>query len=281
MENKDLKKVASDIYAEVNAILNNHNASEELHDDIEALFADGYGADTAPRLVLDRLTWAEIAEVAASGDAPRKFRVGDAKTVELLTGEKIEVVILGFNHDVLSGTDADETAAISFGMRGVLDGLYNFNNEHTNRGGWRDSKMRNVYMERFYNLLPVELQNLIKPVVKLTGTGGGSNDVTSTDDKLFLLSQVEVTGDESYVASGEGVQYDYFKRTDDTPADEGYYANCDPEKIVKLRGGSAYGWWLRSPGVTYSTYFRYVYSGGGVYGYAASASYGVSFGFCI
>lgn len=285
MNKNEVANIASNIYAEVDAVLRNHNADDVLRDEITAVFED-YGADTA-RLSLNSLTWAEIGAIAARGDAPRAFKVGDFKTVELITGEKIEVVILGFNHDVLSGTDADKTAPITFGMRGVLDGWYEMNDSNTNRGGWRDSKMRTVYMERFYTLLPADLQALIKPVVKLTGTGGGGNDIASTDDKLFLLSDVEVTGDEGNYTDGaaEGEQYDYFKRLaaadtdDEDDEDEPTY---DREKAIKLRSnGGSYYWWLRAPYPSYATAFLYVTTSGGV-GYAsASITCGVSFGFCI
>ena len=285
MNKNEVANIASNIYAEVDAVLRNHNADDVLRDEITAVFED-YGADTA-RLSLNSLTWAEIGAIAARGDAPRAFKVGDYKTVELITGEKIEVVILGFNHDVLSGTDADKTAPITFGMRGVLDGWYEMNDSNTNRGGWRDSKMRTVYMERFYTLLPADLQALIKPVVKLTGTGGGGNDVASTDDKLFLLSDVEVTGDEGNYADGaaEGEQYDYFKRLaaadtdDEDDEDEPTY---DREKAIKLRSnGAAARWWLRSPHPSNATLFLIVHLSGSVYYYTASVALGVSFGFCI
>ena len=285
MNKNEVANIASNIYAEVDAVLRNHNADDVLRDEITAVFED-YGADTA-RLSLNSLTWAEIGAIAARGDAPRAFKVGDYKTVELITGEKIEVVILGFNHDVLSGTDADKTAPITFGMRGVLDGWYEMNDSNTNRGGWRDSKMRTVYMERFYTLLPADLQALIKPVVKLTGTGGGGNDIASTDDKLFLLSDVEVTGDEGNYADGaaEGEQYDYFKRLaaadtdDEDDEDEPTY---DREKAIKLRSnGGSCAWWLRSPDVSDTADFRCVSDDGGITVSGANYTSGVSFGFCI
>lgn len=121
-------------------------------------------------------------------------------------------------------------------------------------------------MPRFLSLLPAELRDVIKPVVKLTGTGGGSDDVTSTDDKLFLLSQAEVCGDSTYTADGEGEQYEYFK---------------DAANRVKRRGGSARIWWLRSPHVSNSTNFRYIGSAGSVGISFASGACGVSFGFCV
>ena len=140
------------------------------------------------------------------------------------------------------------------------------NEDFGNAGGWKKSKMRNVYMPRFLSLLPEELRDVIKPVVKLTGTGGGSDDVTSTDDKLFLLSQAEVCGDSTYTADGEGEQYEYFK---------------DAANRINRRGGSASNWWLRSPYLGGRASFWYVFPSGDVYYGTASISRGVSFGFCV
>ena len=121
-------------------------------------------------------------------------------------------------------------------------------------------------MPRFLSLLPEEWRDVIKPVGKVTGTGGGSEEVVSTDEKLFLISQAEVCGDSTYTADGEGEQYEYFK---------------DAANVIKRRGGSAGSWWLRSPNVSNSYAFRYIASTGNVNNNGASTTYGVSFGFCV
>ena len=270
------ESVAENIYDEVAAIIANHAevapsviraGYDELREDIDALFEEQYGVATR-RKNIENMTWREIAEIAATGEAQRHFKIGDTKDIVLYTGERVKAVILGFNHDVLSenGRAADRTAGITFGLKDLLDGEYEMNENTTNAGGWKKSKMRNVYMPRFLSLLPAELRDAIKLVVKLTGTGGGSDDVTSTDDKLFLLSQAEVCGDGTYTADREGEQYEYFK---------------DAANRVKRRGGSAHIWWLRSPHVSNSTNFRYIGSAGSVGISYARITRGVSFGFCV
>ena len=287
MKNKDKKTVEREIataaYKEVMAIIENHtkrdgedtvpyfapDCLEAVCDEIEAMFEENFGVKTVSPKNIDALSWAEIDAIAKSGNAERYFNVGDVKNITLYTGERVGVVILGFNHDVLSvdGSASDTAAGITFGLKDVLDGEYEMNEDFGNCGGWVKSKMRNVYMPRFLKLLPADLQEVVKPVVKLTGAGGGSDDVVSTDDKLFLLSQVEVIGDSTYTADSEGEQYEYFKQ--------------DENNTIKRRGGSAVGWWLRSPYTTNSTYFRNIFTTGGVNGSSASSTRGVSFGFCI
>ena len=59
--------------------------------------------------------------------------------------------------------------------------------------------------------MPSEVQNGIKQVKKLTSAGNKSSTINSTDDKLFLLSEIEIFGTTSNSFAGEGKQYDYYK----------------------------------------------------------------------
>lgn len=212
-------------------------------------------------------TWEEIAEIAAQGKAAANFRIGDKKELELITGEKLTAVIIGFDHDVIYNDKSDAAAGITFAIEGVLDGWFEMNAYDTNKGGWKNSKMRTVYMSRIEKLLPAELRTALRTVAKFTGKGGGSDDVEMTADKLFLFSEAEIVGDDiEYSASGEGSQYPYF---------------ADAANRIKKRRGGSCSWWLRSPSVSYTYFFRCVGNDGYVHYYDASYSCGVSFGFCL
>ncbi len=215
--------------------------------------------------VLDDYSWDEIAEIAEGERPEEKFSIGDEKTVTLYTGEEVTFVILGFNHDKLQ---KGGVAGITFGLKELMDGRFEMNADDTNVGGWRDSKMRTVYMERIYKLLPDDLRKHIKPVLKLTSEGNCSEAVWQDADKLFLFSEKEVFGTTEYAAPNEGKQYPYFK---------------DENNRVKHRNGSSAGiWWLRSPYASYSNSFCCVYGGGIVNSNSASSySNGVCFGFCV
>lgn len=58
---------------------------------------------TKPKPTFAESDWATIAEESEKGNAQKYFAVGDEKTIELTTGEEITLVILGFNHDDLTG----------------------------------------------------------------------------------------------------------------------------------------------------------------------------------
>lgn len=134
--------------------------------------------------------WQEIKEILDSGKAKEVFEVGDEREETLITGEKITLVLLGFGQDEkVSGGKVNMT----IGLKNLMDGDFEMNLTHTNEGGWEKSRMRTVYMERVFKLLPEELRNIIVPVKKSTSAGGGSTDITVSEDKLFLFSLANIT----------------------------------------------------------------------------------------
>jgi len=232
---------------------------------------------------LDSLSWAEIAEIAKAGRAACVFNIGDEKTITLSTGEKITLVILGFFHDTYYDSEYDEDTSytITFGMKNCLATRYQMNASNTNVGGWESSKMRTSVMPTLLSQLPADLQSVIKSVYKKTSAGNKSTTITTTNDKLFLLSEVEVNGTTATTYADEGEQYAYFKRNGGYVqyGNDGYYPNGI--KALSNGDGDSCSWWLHSPIVTGTNSFRGVYYDGYVYNYYASSSCGVSFGFCV
>ena len=234
-------------------------------------------------------SWAQIAALSESGAAKTYFSVGDEKTIELTTGEEITLVILGFNHDDLTGGGK---AGITIGMKNLLATTYRMNATSTNAGGWNNSQMRTSTMATLLSQLPADLRNVIKQVNKKATAGSQSTTITTSVDKLFLFALAELaskTGLENSTVTSiknnaatyeqEGTQYEYFKNT---VGDADIYKAC-PALVKKLSngGGSANGWWLRSPYLGGSTHFWCVLPSGDVINNNASNSHGVSFGFCV
>ena len=193
-------------------------------------------------------SWAEIAAISEAGNAASTFAVGDEK--ELTIGEysyyddctkttvthpetTYHVQILGFNHDDKS--DGSGKAGITVGLKEIMTTEHVMNSSESNAGGWRDCEMRTYVNNDVYNALPSDLQAVIKTVDKKTSEGNASTNITTTSDKLFLLSEVEISGSTSFSASGEGSQYQYF---------------TDGDSINKYnRVGSSSCWWNRSPNI--------------------------------
>lgn len=229
---------------------------------------------------LDSMSWSKIDEIARAGRAPMLFNIGDEKTITLSTGEKITLVILDFWHDEYYNAEDDEDvpAGITFGMKNCLATRYQMNASNTNVGGWESSKMRTSVMPTLLAQLPSDLRNVIKEVYKKTSAGNKSTTINTTNDKLFLLSEVEVNGTTIATYADEGKQYPYFKRNN---AEAIVWGNPNYVKGLSNGDGDSCVWWRRSPYVANAYSFRCVGTDGYVNIYNAGSSCGVSFGFCV
>ena len=206
------------------------------------------------------------------GSVHRKVSVGDQVTLAL-NGTNYTFDVIGFNHDTLTtstaygATTKTGKAGITFQMHDLFATTYVMNSSNTNSGGWKSSAMRTSTMATMKGYLPAAWQTAIKPVNKVSGTGGGSSSGTETvSDSCFLLAEIEIFGSTTYSVSGEGTQYAYYKAGNSK---------------VKNKGGSANIWWERSPNSGYSNNFCYVTSSGNANSSNANYSYGVAFGFCV
>lgn len=101
---------------------------------------------------------------------------------------------------------------------------------------------------------------------KLTSEGYRSTTISTTADKLFLLSEIEIFGNITYSVNGEGTQYDYYK-----------VGNSK----VKNYNGSANYWWQRSPYIGNYTSFCAVGNSGLADYISANDVYCISFAFCF
>lgn len=164
---------------------------------------------------LEETSWSRIAELSESGKAGDLFSVGDEKYIPELGAS---VVLLGINHDrkengvvagLTFGLKYNQTATGAYCSMNYVQDEYG-NPYNSNANGWKDSTARAYLNGDFMNYLPEELRNAIIPVKKLTGAGGGSSTIVETIDKIWIPSEVEMSGSTQYSASGEGTQYEYF-----------------------------------------------------------------------
>ena len=207
--------------------------------------------------------WETIIKACQKNKVPETWKVGDQKLVTI-GGVEYPVDIIGKNHDVYA--DSSGKAPLTF----QLHDCYAIKNAmmimDSSVGGWTNSMMRNTHLPTIFALLPHEMQEGIREVVKLTSEGNASKKITATTDRLFLLSEVEVSGATARTIPGEGDQYEF------------YYAGGSKAKTVN---GTKSTWWLRSPQKDNYMFFCAVYSDGGVSGSMPSNSYGVAPAFCF
>lgn len=271
---------------------------------IAAFVTDGFGLiKVTPKNSVNEYTWGELSKIAneiskAKSDADTldiaknynlvgssgKLDGTQTKDITLSNGQKASVMITGFAHDnkVKGGK-----AGITFMF---TDAIYSnsMNSSDSNSGGWEQSQMRSWLASDGMKMLPDDLQKAIIEVEKKTNNKGPTTDVssvTTTTDKLWLFSPVEVCGpvnwnekkDAAYdkVLNAEGNQYSVFKNMgiiDDKPN----------KPLIRKLNGEACLWWTRSPALSGNDGF---YEGNkeGFMGahLKASSSRGVVPGFCL
>lgn len=181
-----------------------------------------------------------------------------------INGADYVIDIIGKNHDDYA--DGSGKAPLTFQLHECYADRNMMNGGNTNRGGWTSCDMRQTHLPAILALMPTEVQNGIQEVNKLTSEGYRSTTISTTADKLFLLSEIEIFGNITYSASGEGTQYAYYKAGNSK---------------VKNYNGSANRWWQRSPYIGNYTSFCAVSNSGLADYISANDVYCISFAFCF
>lgn len=214
--------------------------------------------------VFSKNSWADIIAACQSGQVPDTW-VADGtcyKDMEI-NGANYHIDIIGKNHDTYA---SGGTAPLTFQMHDCYGTTYWMNSSNTNSGGWTNCAMRSTHLPAILNMMPAEVQAAIKEVQKKTSAGNRSSSIQTTNDKLFLLSEIEIFGSTTYSFAGEGTQYAYYQAGNSK---------------VKNRNGSANYWWERSPRSNTSTNFCCVSRNGSADSDFAYGSRGVAYGFCF
>ena len=222
---------------------------------------------------------AEFCGIIEQGRAKEYFAVGEKVKITpnttVFKDTEIIVVLLDFKHFKLAD-GSENFAETTWGMLGLMNANKQMNSSNVNKGGWASSLMRTYLNETIFPELPRWCKALFKQVQVMSSTGETAATISTSNDKLFLLSQAEVGFDTAAVpyknevdAGAENVTFPVF--TDN---------NSRIKKTYNGTGSAAY-WWLRSPLASSSTYFCSVGNGGSAHSSNASNAYGVAFGFCI
>ena len=207
-------------------------------------------------------SWESIIAACQSGSVPDSWVVGDSKTMTI-NGTDYQIDIIGKNHDTYT---SGGKAPLTFQMHDCYKTISEMNSSSTNEGGWTDCYMRNTRLPAILALMPSEVRTAIREVNKLTSAGNQSSTISTTADKLFLLSEIEIFGSVTYSVEGEGSQYAYYSAGNSK---------------VKNRKGSADAWWERSPRVSGSKRFCRVDTPGSATYATAESSSGMAFAFCF
>ena len=251
-------------------------------------FADGTDEEIAKMVEAHYANKINIADYWTIGD---KRKVNLSAMSATYVGEShraqiVEMAIADFDHDdLVTSINGHSKAAITLTQVDCLMDASNasnpvngssnsengyMNNTNTNIGGWESCARRTWCNSVYYNALPSTIKSTVKEVKKLTSAGGQSSTINTTNDKVFLLSEIEIFGSTSYSKSGEGSQYEYYKTT------------ANRYKLPKWGSSSnSHIYWDRSPYGSNSSCFCCVRSGGNADWDSAGYTHGVAPCLCI
>lgn len=199
---------------------------------------------TLTQTVTKEITWKDIAAFCESGKAAELLSVGDIISITLKNGEKMRIAVAGIN--------TYKENEVLFAFKDILSKEAPMNEDWTNEGGYEASRMAKYLDTEIFDLLPDDLQEVIKE---------------RRGHKLWLFSRREVFGEDGwYVCPEDDVHILYYQES---------------ENRIKLRDGDPDWWWLASPNAAYAANFCSVDIYGLSSNYGASISYGVAPGFCV
>ena len=217
------------------------------------------------------------------------------KSVALSDGTTAHVMLAGIRQDDLSdGGKAGLTfvftdAPVAHAMNDIA----------SNDGGWEKSEMRAWLNNDFIGMLPGDLKDAIKKASKKTNSSAYTTPgaVSSTSDKLWLLSYAEICGSiapndiirgsgiPAATYNAEGKQYQVF-------SDAKVSGNSDNDKLARtftgkngngiVTPGEPCGWWMRSLSMTWTSGFAAVDDAGNpLNAWMTDYELGVVPGFCL
>ena len=252
-----------------------YNENGDVQDTLEGAIAQVGGAPADLSEVFGENSWSTI-KWACENNNPvvDSWLVGDSKD-ETIGGEVMTFVILGKDHD--DKADGSGKAKLSIGMKDCMAQTQYMQSDGgvETTGSFVGSWMYTTYLTGIFNNLPEDLKNAIVSISKKTAQQAGNSSIRTDAMNLWLLSGIEIFGDNTYTYPGEGTQYDY------------YATAANRVKRLSNGAGNANGWWTRSPlSSTYGSQspfgFMEVDRNGGQNDFMiVKTRSGVSFNFCI
>ena len=230
-------------------------------------------------------SWATI-KAAVHNNNTSAYHVGDTKTVTIGANNYTVRIANKSTSPNCSNSNYSQTACGFVVEFAEIVEKRAMNTENTNIGGWPGSELHSYLEGTFYNSLPSDLKSVIEPTRVISGYGSNGTDsanFVSENQKLYLLSGVEVFGADEYdTAASTTTQLEYYQGMEaDATTSWGAQAYSRTYKGYNGSDGSKEYWWLRPAFSSYDYSFRSVGYGGLVNSAASHSYYGLAPAFRI
>ena len=213
-------------------------------------------------------SWATI-KTAVHNNNTSLYHVGDTKTVTIGANNYTVRIANKSTAQNCGNSDYSQTACGFVVEFADIITSMQMRDTGTNVGGYPATLVFDYLNNTLLGQLPSDLQSVIEPTRVISGYGDNGTDSAnfiSTDQKLYLLSGVEVFGaDFKDTAASTTTQLEYYQNSN---------------RVIKQYNSSRNNWWLRTASDD-RTYFRSIYMGGSLGGLFASDANGVSPAFRI
>lgn len=166
-------------------------------------------------------SWATIIKACQEKQVPNTWNVGDSCNMTI-NNKTYAIDIIGKNHDDYA--DGSGKAPLTFQMHTTYATQYKMNGAEDNSCGWKNCLVRtsNAF-PALKKVMPAEVVAALKAVTKKTTAGGASSAIDTTEDTLFLLSEIEVQGTRTHSYVGEGTQYAYYQTAANRKKNRAWY----------------------------------------------------------
>ena len=212
----------------------------------------------------------------------RGYKVGDTKEIDLGTYGTHTLRVANISKSDSCGNSGYSESGCGFVIE-FADIITNrvINSTSTTKGSWSATTIRTFVNNDIYNLLPTDLKNGILNTNVITGHGNSEDNNSTSTDKLYLLSPIEIYGSVSTTydsAINVTNQLDYYKQNN---VSLNSYDSAIKNTVVSGGTGSVNAWWTRTPAQIMDGQFMMVTDTGNLYSTYLTQELGVSPAFRI
>ena len=173
------------------------------------------------KAVFSENSWPDIIAAVHNKEVPDTWNVGDSCNMTI-NNTTYAIDIIGKNHDDYA--DGSGKAPLTFQMHTTYATQYKMNGAESNSCGWVNCLVRtSTAFPTLRKVMPAEVVAAMKAVTKKTSAGSASSAIDTTEDTLFLLSEIEVQGTRTFSYAGEGTQYEYYQTAANRKKNRAWY----------------------------------------------------------
>ena len=242
----------------------------------------GYFTDVADKpSAFSTDSWSTIIS-SVKANNKRGYKVGNTKKIDLGTYGTHTLRVANISKSDSCGNSGYSESGCGFVIE-FADIITNrvINSTSTTRGSWSATTIRTFVNNDIYNLLPTDLKNGILNTNVITGHGNSESNNSTSTDKLYLLSPIEIYGSVSTSydsAINVTNQLDYYKQNNVSLKS---YDSAIKNTVVSGGTGSANAWWTRTPAQMMDGQFMIITGTGNLYSTYLTQELGVSPAFRI